>query len=256
MTARNDINFLSLVIPAYNQEKTILKDIKNLDCALSALPYKYEIIVVVDGFTDKTFDNCQKINKEHIKVLGYRNNQGKGHAVKYGMLKAKGDIIGFIDSGMDISPTGISILLDTMIWQDADIIVGSKLHPESKKINYPLFRKILSWGYRTLTHTFFDFNIKDTQVGLKFFRKELVKKVFPKLLVKTFAFDIEILAVASSMGYKKIYEGPIELNFKSGSTIGSILSLDFWKIIFFMLWDTAAVFYRLKVLNYYEKIKN
>lgn len=171
------------------------------------------------------------------------------------MLKAKGDVIGFIDAGMDISPAGISILLDSMLWQDADIIVGSKLHPESKRINYPIFRKILSWGYRTLTHTLFDFNIKDTQVGLKFFRREVVKKVFPKLLVKTFAFDVEILAVSSAMGYKKIYEGPIELNFNDASTINSIMSIDFWKIIFFMLWDTAAVFYRLNILNYYKRNK-
>lgn len=253
MPATNNINLLSLVIPAYKQEKTILNDIENLDSALSSLPYNYEIIVVVDGFIDKTFENSKKIDKDHIKVFGYKDNEGKGHAVKYGMLRAKGDIVGFIDAGMDINATGISLLLDSMIWNDADIIVGSKLHPDSKRINYPIFRKILSWGYRALTHILFDFNIKDTQVGLKFFRGELVKKVFPKLLVKTFAFDVEILAVSSAMGYKKIYEGPVELNFRGISTISSITSMGFWKIIFFMLWDTAAVFYRLKILNYYKR---
>lgn len=244
-----NINFLSVVIPAYRQEKTIVKDINNLYDALTTLTYKFEIIVVVDGYLDDTFKNAKKINKNNVKVFGYEKNQGKGHAVRYGMLRSKGNVVGFIDGGMDISPTGISLLLDSMLWQDADIMVGSKLHPDSK-VNYPVFRRILSWGYRTLTHVLFGFSIRDTQVGLKFFRKEVVEKVFPKLLVKTFAFDVEILAVANAMGFKKIYEGPIELNFNEGS---SITSRNFWTIIFFMLWDTMAVFYRLKILNYYKR---
>ena len=243
-----NINFLSVVIPAYKQEKTILKDIKDLDDSLKTLPYKYEIIVVVDGFMDTTFKKAKQMGTEHIKVFGYQKNEGKGHAVRYGMLKAKGDVIGFVDAGMDLSPTGISILLDSMIWQDADIIIGSKLHPDSK-VDYPYFRRILSWGYRTLTHLLFGFSVRDTQVGMKFFKKELVGKVFPKLLVKAFAFDVEILAVANYMGYKKIIEGPVELNFKGGS---SITSGNFWIIVTLMLWDTLAVFYRLKILNYYK----
>ncbi|MDO8657712.1 MAG: glycosyltransferase [Candidatus Levybacteria bacterium] len=244
-----NINFLSVVVPAYKQEKTIARDIKNLDDVLSKLTYKYEIIVVVDGLLDKTFDNAKKTKKNYIKVFGYKENQGKGHAVRYGMLKSRGDVVGFMDGGMDISPTGISLLLDSMLWQDADIMIGSKLHPDSK-VNYPVFRRILSWGYRTLTHIFFEFSIRDTQVGLKFFRREVVEKVFPKLLVKTFAFDVEILAVANSMGFKKIYEGPVELNFDGES---SITSKNFWVIIFLMLWDTIAIFYRLKIIRYYGR---
>lgn len=243
-----NINLISLVVPAYKEEKTIFNNIKNLDEVLSNTSYNYEIIVVVDGFLDNTFRNAKRINKKHIKVLGYEQNQGKGHAVRYGMLRSKGDIIGFIDSGMDISASGISILLDYMLWQDADIMIGSKLHPESK-VNYPLFRRILSWGYRSLTHFLFGFNVRDTQVGLKFFKKEVVEKVFPKLLVKAFAFDVEVLAVANAYGYKKIYEGPVELNFNDAS---SITSKNFWVIILLMLWDTMAIFYRLKILKYYK----
>jgi len=70
-----------------------------------------------------------------------------------------------------------------MEWNNADIVVGSKLHPESK-VNYPIQRKILSWGYRTLTHTLFGFNVKDTQVGFKIFRKKVAKEVFSRIIVK------------------------------------------------------------------------
>lgn len=247
-----ELRLLSIIVPAYKQEKTIISDINILYDVLSKLQYKFELIVVVDGYLDDTFNNAKKINKDNVKIFGYEKNQGKGYAVRYGMLKARGDVIGFIDAGMDVQPAGISILLDTMVWRDADIIVGSKLHPESKRVNYPFSRKILSWGYMILTHILFGFNIKDTQVGLKLFRRKVVEKIFPRLLVKTFAFDVEILALAKAFGFKKIYEGPVELKFNGGS---SITSGNFWKIIFLMLWDTAAVFYRLKIIHYYDRIE-
>lgn len=244
-----NIKLLSLLVPAYKQEKTIVENIKRLDQVLATLPYKYEIIVIVDGFLDKTYEKTRKIRKRNIKIFGYKKNQGKGFAVKYGMLKAKGDIVGFIDGGMDINPLSIPLLLDQMSFHDADIVLGSKLHPESR-VNYPLIRKILSWGYRTLTRLFFGFVVRDTQVGLKFFKKKVVKDVFPRILIKKFAFDVEVLAVARARGFTKIYEGPVQLDF---SGVSSITSTNFWKVIFYMLWDTAAIFYRLKILRYYDK---
>jgi glycosyltransferase involved in cell wall biosynthesis len=245
------IKRLSIIVPAYKQEKTIVEDIKRLDKELSALPYKHEIIVVVDGFVDETFIKIknQESRIKGLKVTGYEKNRGKGSAIKYGVSEASGDIIGFIDAGMDINPTEISIMIDLMEWNDADIIVGSKLHPESK-VNYPLNRRILSWGYRTLTHILFGFKVKDSQVGFKLYRKKVAKDVFPKIVVKRFAYDIEVLTVAYKLGYKKIFEAPVELDFRG---VSSITSSNFWKIIFWMLWDTAAVFYRLRILHYYDK---
>jgi len=242
------VKLLSLIIPAYKQEKTIVRDIQNLNEILSSLPYQYEIIVVEDGYLDGTGEKIQKIKNKHLRVYGYKENCGKGFAIKYGVEKAKGDIIGFIDTGMDIDPSEISLMLDLMEWNKADVVVGSKLHPESK-VNYPFWRKILSWGYQTLTHILFGFRVKDTQVGLKIFRKKVAKQVFERIIIKRFAFDIEVLTVAYKLGYHRIYEAPIKLNFSGAS---SITSNNFWKTIFFMLWDTAAVFYRLKILHYYD----
>jgi len=246
-----NIKMLSLVVPAYKQEKTIAKDLQNLDSVLSSLPYKYEIVVVVDGFVDKTYEILQDLRPKikELRIYGYKENYGKGFAIKLGVSKAAGDVIGFIDAGMDIDPSEISLMLDLMEWNKADIVVGSKLHPESK-VNYPVWRKILSWGYRTLTHILFGFSVKDTQVGFKIFRKKVAKEVFPKIIVKRFAFDIEVLTVAYKLGYHRIFEAPIQLNFKGAN---SITSKSFWKTIFWMLWDTAAVFYRLRVLKYYDK---
>ncbi|HYM65042.1 MAG TPA: glycosyltransferase, partial [Candidatus Sulfotelmatobacter sp.] len=213
------------------------------------LPFGHEIIVVVDGFLDQTFQKARTTKNENIRVLGYEKNKGKGSAIKFGVREANGDVIGFIDAGMDLDPSEISIMLDIMDWNSADIVIGSKLHPESK-IKYPFARKVLSWGYRTLTHILFGFKVKDTQVGLKLFKGKVAKEVFSKIIVKKFAFDIEVLAVAYKLGYTKIYEAPIKLNFKGAS---SITSTSFWNVIFWMLWDTAAVFYRLRILHYYDK---
>ncbi len=248
MDSTEENKSFSLVIPAYKQEKTIVKNIESINNTLSSFPYKYEIIVVVDGFTDKTYDVAKKIKNSAVKVLGYEENKGKGFAVKYGIQKARGDIIGFIDSGFDINPSGISILLNYMKLHNADIVVGSKTHPDSE-VNYPLYRKIISFGARLITKILFGFSVQDTQVGLKIFRKKVAKDVFPRLLVKKFAFDIEMLAVANVLGYTKIYEAPVKLSFEAGSiSFGSLFS-----ILLKTLWDTLAIFYRIKVLKYYRK---
>jgi glycosyltransferase involved in cell wall biosynthesis len=245
------IKLLSLVVPAYKQEKTIIEDIENLDRVLSSFSYKYEIIVVVDGFLDKTYEVLLDLQSKikNLKVLGYEENHGKGYAIRYGVLRAKGDVIGFIDAGMDIDPSEISMMLDAMDWNKADIVLGSKLHPASK-VNYPFSRKILSWGYRNLTHFLFGFNVRDTQVGFKFFKRKVARDVFSKIIIKKFAFDIEVLAISYKLGYTKIIESPIKLNF---SGVSSITSGNLWNVIFWMLWDTLAVFYRLKILRYYDK---
>jgi glycosyltransferase involved in cell wall biosynthesis len=247
------INLLSVVVPAYKQERTIIKDIKNISKTLKNVGYKYELIVVVDGLVDKTFEKASKLKSRNIKVVAYEKNEGKGHAIRYGMLHAKGDIVGFIDAGMDIHPTGFTMLLSHMEWYNADVIVGSKLHPVSK-VNYPIYRTILSWGYRLLTRLLFGFKVRDTQVGLKFFKRKVVRDVLPRLLVKRYAFDIEMLAVSYSLGYKRIFEAPVKIKFNPGST--TIISKLLWRVVALMILDTLAVFYRLKVRRFYTKKKN
>lgn len=244
----NKKNYLSLIVPAYRQEKTIKKDLENIDHILKSglgSNYDYEIICVVDGITDNTENEAKKVKSPKIKVVSYLENKGKGFAVRFGMEKAKGDLVSFLDSGMDISPKGIMMLIAHMDWYNADIIVGSKRHPVSK-VNYPLIRKILSVGYHLGSKLLFGLPLTDTQSGIKIFKKEVVKKILPRLIVKRYAMDIEMLAVAKYLGFNRIYEAPIEVRFnQSTSRIN-------WKTVFRMAWDTAAVFYRLKILHYYD----
>src|SRR3989344_2740618 len=117
---------LSLVIPSYKQDKTIVKDVKEIEKVLQKLNLDYELIVVVDGNIDRTYDLLKKLNNKKIKLLTYSENQGKGYAVRKGMLGTKGKIVGFIDAGGDIDLSVIPNALNYMTFKNADILIGSK----------------------------------------------------------------------------------------------------------------------------------
>ncbi|MDO8638537.1 MAG: glycosyltransferase [Candidatus Daviesbacteria bacterium] len=238
---------LSVIIPAYKQESTIKKDLENIDKTLerSLVGYDYEIICVVDGYLDKTLEEAQKIKSAKVKVVGYEHNKGKGYAVRFGIVRSKGNLVSFLDAGMDISPKGIMMLMAHMDWYDADIIVGSKRHPVSR-VNYTLLRRILSIGYHFGVQILFDLPVTDTQSGLKIFKREVLEKVLPRLLVKRYAMDIEMLAVAKHLGFNRIYEAPIEVTFDKATAAVN------WRTIFNMMWDSVAVLYRLRILHYYD----
>lgn len=194
---------------------------------------------------DKTLQEAKKVRSRKIKILSYEDNRGKGYAVRYGMSTARGDLISFLDAGMDISPKGMMMLMAHLEWYNADIIVGSKRHPVSR-VNYPFLRHVLSAGYHFGARILFGLPLTDTQSGIKIFRRRVVEKILPRLLVKRYAMDIEMLAVARYLGFTRIYEAPIEVKFDQRTS-----RID-KKTIFKMLWDTCAVFYRLKILGYYR----
>jgi glycosyltransferase involved in cell wall biosynthesis len=243
---------ISVIVPAFRQEKTIKKDLRVIKKVLDKIRYRYELICVVDGKVDKTFDNAKVSLKKfrNCKVIGYETNKGKGYAVRYGMAQSKGEIVAFIDSGMDLNPNGISMLLEHFEWYKADIIVGSKRHPVSK-VDYHWQRRILSYGYQMVVFLLFGLRIRDTQVGIKFFRREVLDKVLPRLLVKAFAFDIEMLAVANYLGFSRIFEAPVELSLGFGGS-SQLANRKLIKNISLIFYDTIAVFYRLKIIKFYS----
>jgi len=248
------IELLSVIVPVYKKQKTIEKELQDLSEVLGRTNYKYEIIAVVDGTSlDNSYEEAKRTDSSKIRIYGYKKNYGKGQAVRYGMQKAKGDVITFIDSGGDINPQGIIMLLEHMKWYNADIIVGSKLHSASK-VNYPFKRKILTYGYYLFVKLLFGLKIRDTQTGLKAYKREVLEKVLPRLVVKRFAFDIEILAVANYLGFKKIFDAPVEvdMDFSESSIVGLFTNNGVWNFAY----DTLAVWYRMHILNYYMDRNN
>jgi len=241
-------HFLSLIIPVYKQEKTIVSNVKSIQIVLNKIRYDYEIIVVVDGIIDQSLKRLKKAKIPKTRIIAYEKNKGKAHAVREGMKKAKGDYIMFIDSGMEIDPNSISMLLEHMEWYNADIIVGSKRHPASY-VNYSWQRKILSYGYYYFVKFLFGIRVKDTQAGIKIFRKPVLKRILPRLVEKKFAGDLEILVVARTLGYQRIFEAPIKLDYNLGGLTSAASLESIWGI--FM--DTLAIWYRKNILRYYKK---
>ncbi len=236
---------LSVVIPAYNENNIICEMLK--ECAKSLEGTDHEIIIVDDGSLDGTYEKVIEFSKNHktIKVVNYGDNHGKGFAIRYGAKFATGDIVAFIDADLNIHPRQILTLVKKMKESKADIVVGSKRHPESR-VNYPVNRTILSEFYYYFVWILFGIPVRDTQVGLKLYKRKAVEDIFPIVLVKRYAFDIEILANAHRLGYK-ICEAPIEINMDFDSNVNK-------KAVWNMFWDTCAVFYRMNIIHYYDKV--
>ena len=244
-----ELNFkmveLSILMPAYNEGKKIKENLEETKKTLNSFKIDYEIILINDASKDNTLNEANKV--KGIKILSYEKNGGKGNALKYGFQFAKGDLICFLDSDLELHPSLIKSFIDIISKTKADVVIGSKRHPDSL-INYPLKRRILSWGYSTFVKFLFGLNVRDTQTGIKLFRKEVLDKVFPKVLIKRYAFSLEVLVNAHKLGYR-IVEAPIILNFKRA--IGE-KRLGF-KSIFPMFKDTLAIAYRLYILRYYDR---
>ena len=249
---KNKQNLVSLIIPAYKQEKTIVEDLMQIKGALDQLRYDYEMIVIIDGKVDKTFEKAKKFESSKVRIFGYDTNHGKGYALRYGMARSRGSVIAFIDCGTELDPMGLKMLLAHYEWYDADIIVGSKWHPVSI-VTYPWWRVILSKGYGLLVKLLFHLRVSDTQLGMKLFKRKVLEDVLIRLLVKKYAFDIEMLAVANRLGYTRIYEAPVELHWQE---IESSISNNLFRSIGEMFTDTLAVFYRLYILKYYDNSSN
>lgn len=238
---------VSVIVPVYKQERTIEADLKNIESALKETARGFEIIAVVDGSPDKSFEKIQPLSSEQIRPFVYEKNKGKGYALRYGAARARGKWIVFLDAGMEINPRGISMLLEHMKWYEADVVVGSKRHPASK-VRYPVQRKVTSFFYQIFVYLLFGLKVKDTQTGLKVFKREVLEKVLPRLLVKMYATDIETLAVAHHLGYRRIFEAPVDVDYSFGDLTHAATLRHIWR----MIQDTLAVFYRLRILHFYD----
>lgn len=243
--------FLSLIVPCYKQEKIIVANLNQLVESLDNTRYSYEIIVVVDGNVDQSFEKIKSAKLHNVVAYQYEENRGKSYAIRFGMSRATGDHIMFIDSGMEIDPDGISMLLEHMKWYNADIIVGSKRHPASL-VKYTLQRKILSYGYYYFVKTLFGVKVRDTQAGIKVFKKEVLQKILPRLVEKRFAGDLEMLVVSRHVGYNRIFEAPIRLDYE----FAKVSTASEWRQIFGIFLDTLAIFYRKHFVKYYDFPRN
>jgi len=237
---------LSIIVPAYNEAKKLPETIKEAVDTLESSHLKYEVIIVDDGSQDDTLEKALSIAEQYptVRVFNYKENRGKGYALKYGFQFVQGDPVLFLDADLELPPSQIVRFLEYMSADGVDILIGSKRHPLSK-VDVAFSRRFLSKGYNLMVKFLFNLDVTDVLVGLKLFRREVLEQVLPKLSVQRYAFDVELLANAHRLGYS-ITEAPVELSYRFNSRI---VIKGIWRIFL----DTMNIFYRMKVLHSYDK---
>jgi glycosyltransferase involved in cell wall biosynthesis len=239
--------YLSLVTPARNGAAFVEESVRRMLRSLERLERPFEVIVVCDGSTDGTADCARAVGDPRVRVLRYELHQGKGVAISTGLAHARGRLVGWLDSDLDIHPDVIVEAARRFEREPAvDAVVGSKRHPRSA-VAYPLIRRVYSWGFQLLVRALFRVNVRDTQVGAKLFRREMLDTVAPLLLIKRYAYDLELLAVGAEFGFDRVEEVPVQLDYRfSGSGITSAA-------VRRMLVDTLAIAYRIHLRHWYVR---
>ena len=233
---------LSLVLPAFNEGDSIAGALNTLDRVVKDTRLRYEIVVVDDGSIDSTWVKAIKCASKngHMKIISYNKNVGKGYAVKAGFMQATGDAVVFVDSDLEIDLSMISRYVDAL--RHGDIVVASKWHPESV-VKMPMIRRILSHSFNVLVRLMTGAKLRDTQAGLKAIKKSAFKDIFPRLAVKRYAFDVELLAVANLYGLK-VVEMPVNIQMRASFSLREM-----WR----MFVDLLGIAYRLRVLRWYQR---
>lgn len=235
---------VSVILCAYNEGNVIEETIDRVDHVLMETGWSYEIIVVDDGSLDDTRDRAvsyrDRNGESYLKVLSYQKNVGKGNAVKVGFEQATGDFIVVMDSDLDVNPKHVPRYVEAL--KNSDIAIASKWHSESHAAMM-LKRKVLSFGFNILSRLLTGIKLKDTQTGLKAFRRSVLERMTPKILVKGYAFDLELMAACNHCGFR-ITNLPVDIH------VESIIGL---KEILRMALDLFKVAYRLRILKYYQR---
>jgi len=210
--------YLSVIIPAYNEERRLPKTLEEIDKYLRLQPtrhpptfggplqsYDYEILVVNDGSKDNTLEVAKTLipKIKNLKVTGYEKNQGKGFAVRFGMLTAEGEYRIFTDAD---NSTSIDQVEKMWPYFEAgfDIVFGSR-DAKGAILNPPQspLRRFLGEAFGFLTNLIVGtWGIADSQCGFKCFTKKAAENIFPKCKINRFAFDPEFFVIAKKLGCK------------------------------------------------------
>jgi glycosyltransferase involved in cell wall biosynthesis len=212
---------LSLIVPAYNEAKRIsstLQDLVLLDD--HRRPGQVEMIVIMDGCTDRTPEIVEKILKDFRQavILTFPNRLGKGGAIIEALKHAKGDIIAFIDADGSIPTT--ELLRLSKLLDHYDMVIGSRYLDGSKASVRPVKRVLFSRAFNLLVKSLF-WNLRtidDTQCGIKVFKREVLERIKYELIIADFAFDVNLLCSALKNGYR-VKEVGIIWTEKNGSQL-------------------------------------
>ncbi len=232
---------LSLIIPIYNEEKT-LKDIVYNTLSIEKLPYaidnniKLELVLVDDFSSDNSLKIAHELEKDdnRIKVFSHNKNQGKGSALKTGFLEAKGDFIGIQDADMEYNPKDYLKLIKPLIENRADVCFGSRyLKQDTRRVLY-FWHTFMNKGLTLLTNMYTNLDITDMETCYKLFKKEVIKEIAPKLKENRFGFEPEV-TIYTAVGKYRVFECAIDYNPRSYEEGKKIKAKDGFRALYCIL---------------------
>lgn len=235
---------LSVIIPAFNEGHHIHANLVQVCETLKDLDF--EIITVDDGSSDNTFEQSQRTESAGYPVRTVRHpvNKGKGAALFHGFQFAAGEYIAFLDADLEIQPEYVKRFLQRLRETDSDLVIGTKV---PKLGQMPFLRRIMSLVYREFVSLLFGLSLRETQTGIKLFRREVLEDCIPRLRVSRFAFDVELMVAASRFGYR-IIEFPVEVGFSRKSSLQRIKP----RQIAGQLWDTLLIYSMSSFWNWFQ----
>lgn len=214
---------LSVIIPAYNEEKRLPRTLANVHDYLVGCGRSFEIVVVDDGSHDGTVECVEEFARHHaseetVRLVSYAPNQGKGFAVRTGMLAARGELL-LMDDADGSSPIEEIERLIKGLEPDFQVVIGSRAKEDpSAVVKALLYRKYIGNTFNLIVQSLLLPGIKDTQCGFKLFTREAAQNVFSVARLNGYAFDVEILYIARLRGYK-VHEVAINWENAEGSKV-------------------------------------
>jgi dolichyl-phosphate beta-glucosyltransferase len=215
---------LSVIIPAYNEESRLPATLESVYQYLSGRGISFEILIVDDGSHDHTVNFVEGYARSHpgVRLLSYQPNQGKGYAVRTGILAAKGDLL-LINDADGSSPIEEVEKLEMSIRGGADLAIGSRAKPDtSRQVEALAYRKFIGNTFNAIVQKLLLPGIFDTQCGFKLFRSHVGKDLFSVAAINGFGFDVEVLYIARMRNYS-VGEVPINWHNVEGSKVNVLI---------------------------------
>lgn len=242
-------NSVEIVIPIYNEQVELEKNITKLHsfAVKHLVEYAWHVTIADNASSDKSLAIAKKISKEksHIGFI-HLDQKGRGRAVKKVWRETRADILIYMDVDLSTDLMNLPPLIKALV-KGYDIGIGTRLLPNSKVVNRPFKREILSRGYNILVKIFFQVHFSDAQCGFKGVTKNVVSKLLPFIKDNAWFFDSELLIVGEKVGFK-IYEEPVRWVDNPGSTVRVLSTIKgdlsgLWRLFWERPWNKLKVNY-------------
>lgn len=242
----SSVTKLSIIVPVYNEEKIIKRNLQVIVDFLEGLNYSWEIIVVDDGSQDRTTEIVSEFVGPSIRLVRFRINMGKGAALRRGVLDSNGKYVIFTDADLSVPIEFINPIMKSLE-DGSDVAIGSRRVKGADIVRHqPLFRELMGRFHTFLARCFTGARISDFTCGFKGFRSIAAKKVFSQSLIDRWSYDDEVLFLASKYNFK-ISEIPVKWVNRDDSrvTLGSAVITSFLDLLRIRLNDIFGKYEKL-----------